>query len=266
MMKKVPIKSYLNTARKIGVKPNFYLSQTYLELVGATCFDEDGMLYIWERSIILFPSIKNGKLYKSDFYEIWSDLGINITGYTYQFLDYEYIFDPLDFDNMEGGQWKVFRKNVRKWPRANPDWKYVTYSELNRFQRFHHIHQLIINWLKGKEDDCQDSCLLAEVAHFSSYHGIGRKYLIQGNKVVGINAWDENWEYLNYRVCMVDKSQPYLDEFMRYCFYTDPDIRAKGKWVNDGGVLDNPKLEKFKDKLNPLIKKKIYSLVKKKKV
>ena len=160
-----------------------------------------------------------------------------------------------------GGSWKVFRKNVRKWPRANPDWKYVSKNQLNE-DNHSQVISLIVCWLMGKESECQDADLLSDYAYLSPHPGIQNKYLIQGDKVVGINAWDENWEYINYRVCMVDKSQPYLDEFMRYLFYTDPDIRTKEKWVNDGGVLDNPKLEKFKDKLNPLIKKTIYSLVK----
>ncbi len=262
MKKQVPIKNYLNASRKIGVKSNFYLSQTYLELIGATCHFDNRMLFIRDEVVILFPPIKNGKFCCSPLNKIWSDLGANVTGYAYQFLDYEYIFDPLDFDNMEGGEWKVFRKNVRKWPRANPDWKYVWKHELKDYQLCT-VFSLIRGWLISKITDCQDADLLADVAHFSDLSGIQRKYLLYEDKVVGINAWDENWEYINYRVCMVDKSQLYLDEFMRYIFYTDLDIRAKGKWVNDGGVLDNPKLEKFKDKLNPLIKKKIYSLVKK---
>jgi hypothetical protein len=270
-MKKLVIKDYLERARKIGVKPNFYLSEPYLELVGAECDELGTGLCIIDCGMILFPFIINDKLSldnsfnfnQSDFW-VWSDLGIVISEDIYQrkFLDYEYIFNPMYFDHMEGGEWKVFRKNVRKWPRENPNWKYVTYDKLHRFQHFHHIHELIIEWLKGKKDDCQDAEFLANFAHFSSLSGINRKYLISNGKLVGINAWDENWEYINYRICMVDKSQPFLDEFMRYCFYTDPDIRRRKKWVNDGGVLDNPDLEKFKDKLNPLIKKKIYSIKK----
>ena len=60
--------------------------------------------------------------------KIWSDFdnlqlgGINDR--KSQFLDWEYIFDPNSFKDLSGKKWEVFRKNIRKWPRNNPNWVY----------------------------------------------------------------------------------------------------------------------------------------------
>jgi hypothetical protein len=76
---------------------------------------------------------------------------------------------------------------------------------------------------------------------------------------MAVNAWDENWQYINFRFCIIRQGEPFLDEFARWLFYTDGQIQAKNKLVNDGGTLGNPGLEHFKDKLNPVHKRKVYS-------
>ena len=93
--------------------------------------------------------------------------------------------------------------------------------------------------------------------------GIEKKGLYKGEKLVALNIWDENYKYVNYRFCFVDHSEPFLDEFVRYLFYTDLWILSKNKLVNDGGVLGRPGLEKFKDRLHPFRKRKVYSYIKK---
>jgi hypothetical protein len=45
---------------------------------------------------------------------------------------------------------------------------------------------------------------------------------------------------------------------MRYLFYRDPEIRNQNKLVNDGGVLDNPNIKAFKDKMNPVRVREVY--------
>jgi hypothetical protein len=52
-----------------------------------------------------------------------------------------------------------------------------------------------------------------------------------------------------------------LDEFVRYLFYTDREILSKNKFINDGGTVGNSGLERFKDKLNPFRKRKVYSYI-----
>ena len=84
------------------------------------------------------------------------------------------------------------------------------------------------------------------------FEGENRRFLrSKKGKIYGLNIWDENFQYINYRYCICGK-EDFISEYMRLLFYTDSVILNKGKLVNDGGVLDNPKLRFFKDKLNPM--------------
>jgi len=85
----------------------------------------------------------------------------------------------------------------------------------------------------------------------------------ENEQLMAINAWDENWEFINYRVCIVRQNEPFLDEFVRWLFYTDSQIQSSGKLVNDGGTLGSPGLERFKDKMNPYRKRITHSWIKK---
>jgi len=91
--------------------------------------------------------------------------------------------------------------------------------------------------------------------------GIEKMGLYKDGKLVAINIWDENYKYINYRYCIVDRKEPFLDEFVRYLFYTDLVILKTGKLVNDGGTVGNQGLEHFKDKLNPIRKRKVHSYI-----
>jgi len=75
--------------------------------------------------------------------------------------------------------------------------------------------------------------------------------------LVGLNVWDENYAFVNYRLC-IDNGEPYLQEFLRYLFYTQ-DVLATERWVNDGGSLGREGLERFKLKLNPVAVWKVFS-------
>ena len=77
-------------------------------------------------------------------------------------------------------------------------------------------------------------------------------------RLVGMNVWDENFAFINYRYC-IDDGAPFLNEYLRYCFYTHPTILLINKYVNDGGCLDSEGLKKFKMKLNPLAVYKVFS-------
>jgi len=171
------------------------------------------------------------------------------------FLDWQYVFTPASFKNMSGSLWEVFRKNCRKWPTRNPGWIYT-----NEEPSGSEAGLLMADWLERKGSAALDGELLIRFAYFEDDPDIFKKYLYnKEGKLVAINAWDMNWMYINYRVCMVDTNEPFLDEFARWLFYTDEDVLKTGKLVNDGGTLDNPGLERFKDKMNPVEKEAIYS-------
>ena len=59
-----------------------------------------------------------------------------------------------------------------------------------------------------------------------------------------------NCKYINFRYCFDNREVIYCNEYLRLLFYRD--IAYKEKLVNDGGVLDNENLKRFKKKLNPI--------------
>jgi hypothetical protein len=158
---------------------------------------------------------------------------------------------------MEGGDWAVFRKNCRKFPKRFPDFKF-TYStpedypfeDLNGW-----LYEIFQNWLFAKDEEVKDD----EVAEAYLTQGRNRKILWDPDGFIwGVNIWDENWEYINFRFCFC-RPGDYLSEYMRWLFYTDPLILDKKKLMNDGGALDNLNLKSFKDKLNPLFVRDVFS-------
>jgi hypothetical protein len=256
------IKTYLKRAEELGIDPNFYLSEPYLNLIGARCYVRMGWVWIEEGDWCVFPPLPLTLLSHLtppyDQRKIWSDFeGKNPNYFHSTFLDWEYIFNPTHFNSLSGGKWETYRKNIRKWPKQHPNWEYSNIFVGEEVQK------LIGEWLEDKKDDMQDADLLAMfilIPQTSGYAGIYRKFIYNSDEsLVAINVWDENYKYINYRYCIVKDKNPYLDEFARYLFYTDPDIQSKGKLINDGGSIGNEGLEKFKDKLNPVRKREVHS-------
>lgn len=261
MTTKQEVKIYLKRAEELGIDPNFYLSEPYLNLAGAQCYTRLGWTWIEEGDWCLFPPLPMTPLGfmtpPYDLRKVWSDFeGKHPNYYHSTFLDWEYIFNPNNFNNLSGGKWEVFRKNIRKWPKQHPNWEYSTWFVGTEVQ------ELLGGWLEGKKEEMQDAQLFIDfiiIPQADSYNGIYRKFLYRDKKLVAINVWDENYKYINYRYCVVKSDEPYLDEFARYLFYTDHEIQDKGKLINDGGSIGNKGLEAFKDKLNPVRKREVHS-------
>lgn len=256
------VKTYLMKSKNWGITPNFFMSEPYLALCDARLIKKDGWMWLVDGEWCLFPPlpITNSKdTIVPPPMNVWAlfeeDRPINEH---YKFLDWQYVFDPKDFLNMSGKVWETFRKNSRKWPRRNLEWRYS-----NEVPDHGEACELIAQWLESKVNTVLDGELLAEFTHFNKDLPISRKYLYnKEGRLMAINAWDVNWKYINYRVCMVREGEPFLDEFVRWLFYTDADIVKVNKLVNDGGTLGCAGLERFKDKMNPTKKIKIYSWIK----
>jgi hypothetical protein len=217
---------------------------------------ENNWVWVEANKWCLFPPLPlNGDVTPYPNLKVWSDFYDLHPDYDkLEFLDNEYIFNPNEFADLSGGRWEVFRKNIRKWPKEHPKWTYCDDCDEEQ------VRKVLGNWLEEKMKTVLDADILVEFAFTSNLIGIYRKYLYDGEgTLVAINVWDQNWKYINFRYCIIDMSQPYLDEFARYLFYTDPDIQISGKLINDGGSLGNKGLEKFKDKLNPVRKREVYS-------
>lgn len=261
------VEPYLNLLMKIGMKigiePNFYVSEPYLNLVDARCYTLGSLCWLEAEGWTLFPVLSESlypanmnfqRLGKRKMFECWCDFnGYFCEGLNPRFLDSEFIFDPCQFNDMTGGRWQIYRKNSRKWQRGHENWSYQDKFKGRQAQ------MLLGEWLDNKPN-VEDSELMIRLC-LEKIPGVGRKFLYHDGELKAINVWDENWRFVNYRVCIV-KDEPWLSEFARLLFYTDPEIQSKHKLIHDGGSLGNEGLERFKDKMNPLIKRKRYSWIK----
>ena len=273
---------YLYALASFDLEPNFWCSQEYFKRAGfrENIIDDRYLQVIDTSDLTILPliDIEHGKLHGIvPDGGIWADmpdflplLEIDITSSRNEFLDYEYIYDPESFCNMEGKQWATFRKNCRKFARRHSYMlNYVPIEEISYWSKFDfQMLELFEEWTDGvAEDEIADGRVLAN--YFQN--GKNRMVLVDSQlKILGMNIWDENWKYLNFRYCIC-RNIPFLSEYMRFLFYqsavSSERVRPTGariKLVNDGGVLDRPSLKAFKDKMNPIEKRLIYSWKKEK--
>lgn len=267
-------KEYLTVMNNHGIIPNFFCSKPYLELHPEISLQTgNGWVWLQDEEWTVFPPLPIDKdvveFFPESVKKIWCDFGMPPdTGYqtrkateswVNEMLDMEYIFNPHSFLNMDGHKWQTFRKNSRKWARNNPGYSY-TNSVVGMLDE---CSDLIMDWVERKgEENLQDGDFLLKFLLLDSpemYYG----FLRNGDgDIVAINVADQNYLFWNYRICF-SADEPFLDEFARLCFYTDPIILNSKKMVNDGGVLDSPGLERYKDKMNPVFKRERFSLIRK---
>jgi hypothetical protein len=239
---------YLEILAKKGINPNFWTSQEYFDKAG---WRENTFLeWSWiedAEGMIMLPPLTPGPLEwrkrtpntPCDF--IWSDFeGYAPEDYNPLFLDLEYLYRTQDFKNLEGGEWRKFRKNVRKWPRKRIGLNYSFHAPRTKL-----VEDVFREWLGAFMDDTlYDPDLMAEYV----FYGEKRRFLYEKDRLVGFNIWDSNYLYYNYRYC-IHVNEPFLSEYLRLLFYTDQ--TRLNSTVNDGGTLGNEGLKRFKDSLNP---------------
>jgi len=261
-MKRRELQHYLKRAEELLVEPNFFMSLPYLRLSNVKCVESEGWIWIADKRWCLFEPLPIGKEHSpvppvDRIWALFQSKSTPLNGH-YSFLDWQYIFDPTNFLHMDGKYWQVFRKNCRKWPKRNIRYNYTSQEPSGT-----EAGLMIADWIERKGGSIMDGELLARFAYFEEDADIFKKYLYNNTgQLVGINAWDKNWRYINYRVCMSSPDEPFLNEFIRWLFYTDPEICKSGMLVNDGGALDSAGLEFFKDKMNPIDKLPLYSWIK----
>lgn len=251
------MEKYFKAAKKMGIIPNFWLTKEYLNIQDIEIKQVDGLIWIQEGEWAIFPPLPENPenqyniIKKYPIMDIWSDFTNYSLGEPIEFLDWEYVYQSNNFKKMEGKKWGTFRKNIKKWPGKNKNWEYNMESPTTQ-----QINRLLINWLEGKnEEEIHDYESMLWFLH----NGKNRSFLYCKGKLVGINVWDFNKQlnekYIMYRYCVTEPEEPFLNEFVRYLFY----MGLKDSLVIDGGSLGNPGLERFKDKLNPVLKREIYS-------
>lgn len=240
---KAMIQDYLSKMEQLGVEPNFFISKKYLEFHDVKIVDNKGCLEVWDDEGVLFPAIpfNENKSFMVSFPVQELKEGV--------LNDYQFFYEPKNFNNLFGNKWLVFRKNTNKFKRLYPNWYYT--SEID----FKQLKLLLIEWLENR-DTIYDADFLVDCILNPQENYLKGVYV--GGQLVGVNFADENYQYINYR-WLICKKIPLLDEFCRWCFYTDTEIQEKNKLVNDGGCLDNQGLKKFKEKLNPIMVKILYN-------
>lgn len=264
---------YMELMAKANIIPNFFCSDEYFTLSALVEKIEDGHVYWFDPDTgwIVCPPLEEDtgkpitKFGPDWMQKVWADLtGWVMPGYSSStFLDLEIIYNPAKFLKMEGGEWQTFRKNSRKYPNRFKHGK-LEYERLENLQSKMNpiilkdrMMKLYSDWANHKEESIEDSTLIMRYID----RGENRKVLHNKGDIIGINIWDKNRKYVNFRFCIC-KNEDFLSEYMRLLFYTDNDILQTGLMVNDGGVLDNPRLEKFKMKMNPIGIRNVRSWVK----
>ena len=264
---------YLELLKQYKVVPNFFCSEEYFNKAKLEELITDRHIYWKQDDWIIGPPIdafNGGLLGTTEEWagKIWIDF-LNWrppVGYEPTFLDWEYVYNPKDFLDMSGGNWATFRKNIRKFPgrygHAPLNYVYINEIARKKGERFveEGLKTLLLGWLNAQEKDeeIEDDDVILEYL----YKGENRKVLIDRNyAMLGINIWDTNHQFINFRYSFT-QNHKFLSEYLRYIFYTDPTILHQNKLVNDGGSLGNKNLELFKDKLNPVAKRPVYSYTK----
>jgi len=260
---------YLDLLEKFNIEPNFWGSNEYFEKANLKIAKKDNVIQVVDPNTNqnVFPPLdmRNGNFLRDFTGDVWSGLVgsenalSNNNSLTKKFLDYNFIYNPRSFLDISGGEWAVFRKNSRKFLNRNKQHQFQYINLSSEFDKG--FYNIFIEWLENKNEneEIHDDEIILKYLEA----GKNRKVLIDANnEIYGINIWDENFLYVNFRYCFCKPGQ-FLSEYMRLLFYIDPVILNKNKLVNDGGSLDNNNLYNFKMKLNPVKINKIYSYLRK---
>lgn len=177
------------------------------------------------------------------------------------FLDFNYFYNPKNFLKTTGSRWKIWRKNLKKFPYTDDQVVYrpIRYNSISHVLK---LKTLMVKWLEAQKEDMpiEDEHTIYHYLFFQRKQdkiwGIFRR---TDEVLLAVNAWDENYKYLNYRYCFYDPNIPGANYYARHRFYTLPEIINSRKLVNDGGILGSETLKFFKDHLNPVKRKLIYT-------
>jgi len=252
---------YLRTLSNRGRRPNFWTSAEYFNRAGWRDNSFDGWVWIEDESgkCMLPPLIQRGATPQTQFPMgidyVWSDFpNWGQPDWNKWFLDFEYLYRPKSFHKMEGKRWMKFRKNIRKWPRSLPDKIEPEYTFATPIKS--NVEELFVEWMGtfGEGLSFYDPDVMADYVFHPPHHQAA--YLYAGGKLMGMNIWDSNHMFINYRYA-IHREEPFLNEYLRYCFYMD-------KWesltiVNDGGCCGSKGLKQFKDTLNPWRIREVYT-------
>jgi hypothetical protein len=229
---------YLKMLKENNWEPNFWCSEDYFRFAGCS-IQKERLLVSWldAEGFQMFPMI--GDRIVSTIGNWWASFEHPAFDRN-DFLDYNFIYNPNNFLNLIGRRWNVFRKNIKKFPTGKNGLQY------RKFKDSEIAKKAFLYWLESRDasEEIQDDSTILNFMNSEN-----KKILFDGNEVYGINIWDENFRYVNFRYCFC-RNIPFLSEYLRYLFFLD--MTKKNKYVNDGGSLGSEGLFKFKMRLNPV--------------
>lgn len=237
------LKTYLGMLENFCIKPNFFCSFEYLVSAGVKIESREKNWFITLDGKTLFPGIPkhDGSNYMIDF--------DSVGGRT--FFDNEYIYDPKDYYDLNGGKWAIFRKNINHFKKFYSDY---TYHQLKEYSYV--PYGIICDWMSLYKRDVQfyDFETLENYIRLFPFN----VYMLSNSDcVMGINIVDENYLYTNFRWTFAsDITIRGLSEYLRLCMMlkANPD-----KLVNDGGDLGIEGIKIYKERMNPVKINKRYS-------
>lgn len=176
--------------------------------------------------------------------------------------DRQYVYTPsLILDGWQGGQFRGRRKALSLALRnLGADLSDCQMVRWDRDRDGPATQDYLAAWAEGKGDGVYDPDLLVEAMLGDSLeynsNSAGKASLLVRGRTMGVATIDRGIPgWVNFRYCLVAPNIPGLSELCRMMTWQTiatqyPDIR----FINDGGCLDSPGLEQFKDKLCPAYK------------
>lgn len=248
---------YLERLEGLGLSPNFWCSEEYVMHSGWRTFqsESDTLYVVDDENNSMLPSIGRD----SDGTGFWAGFSgiapVHDTVPGWSFLDLEFIYNPYDFNFIDGSHWVNTKKNLR-W--AIEDVKEPLQLVVVKAADTLLIDSFLMDWVASNDTE---NIFDPEVIVKYMYEGEHRHFLrgVITGKVYGILAWDKNYKYVNFRYCLIMSGIRGLSDTARVCFHRYIARVFPGTLVNDGGALGNPGLERYKKRLNPIHINLIYS-------
>lgn len=238
---------YLTILEKNKIIPNFWCSEEYFQNARWEEREDDlGIIRIQDSDgVNMLPPFPDLSI------PYWASFPLSLRYQNLKFLDFNFIYNPSNFLDLRGSHWTTFRKNIKKFPKGKNN---LYYEKIECVQW--RALDALTSWLMSRREDEEiydDKVILKYITESEN-----KKILYDDNNIYGVNIWDENYMFINYRYCWC-ANIPFLSEYLRFLFYTDPEILSKNKKVNDGGCLNRESLYNFKMRLNPETVYRIYT-------
>ena len=266
MAKKLDAETYLKAAaahchKYLGEAPNFLMSPYWLRAGGYLITRH----YTLSRDTIEVRDPEDGRLVLPGIYlDDYSiapekfEAGFATESGVSSLWDKQYVYRPSRLLNgWQGGQFRGRRKALSLALR-NLDVKIEDCSMTPWYRPRDEkaTQDYLTAWAGEKGDGVFDPDRMVEAVLGTIPAGLAQRLtLLVKGKPMGVSVIDPGLEcWVNYRYCLVSPGLPGLSELCRMLTWDYLARNTTFKLINDGGCLDRPGLEQFKDKLCPAFK------------